>query len=128
MTLLARVVAAMRLQCESLVLNANGDPARLGEFGFPIVADDVQGFLGPLAGILAGLDWIAAHFPDVKYAVSVPADTVPAGRSCHSPHGGARGTQRHGRLRAIGREDASFGCSLARRDQTGFAPCAGHGR
>jgi molybdenum cofactor guanylyltransferase len=75
MSLLARVVAAMRPQCESLVLNANGDPARLGEFGFPIVADDVQGFPGPLAGILASLDWIAAHFPDVEYAVSVPADT-----------------------------------------------------
>jgi molybdopterin-guanine dinucleotide biosynthesis protein A len=75
MSLLARVVAAMRPQCEGLVLNANGDPARLGEFGFPIVADDVQGFLGPLAGILAGLNWIAAHFPDAEYAVSVPADT-----------------------------------------------------
>ena len=75
MSLLARVVTAMRPQCESLVLNANGDPARLGEFGFPIVADDVQGFPGPLAGILASLDWIAAHFPDVEYALSVPADT-----------------------------------------------------
>jgi molybdenum cofactor guanylyltransferase len=74
-TLLARVVAAMRLQCESHVLNANGDPARLAEFGLPIVADDVQGFLGPLAGILAGLDWIAAHRPDVECAVSLPADT-----------------------------------------------------
>ncbi len=65
MTILARVVAAMRPQCAGLVLSANGDPARLGEFGFPIVADDVQGFMGPLAGILAGLDWIAAHVPDV---------------------------------------------------------------
>lgn len=75
MTILARVAAAMRPQCAGLVLSANGDPARLGEFGFPIVADDVQGFMGPLAGILAGLDWIATHVPDVECAVSVPADT-----------------------------------------------------
>jgi molybdopterin-guanine dinucleotide biosynthesis protein A len=75
MTLLARVVAAMRPQCDGLVLNANGDPARLGRIALPVVGDDMQGFPGPLAGILAGLDWIAAHLPDIKDAVSVPADT-----------------------------------------------------
>jgi molybdenum cofactor guanylyltransferase len=73
-SLLARVIAAVRPQCEGLVMSANGDPARLGEFDFPIIADDVQGFKGPLAGILAGLDWIAAHFPDVELAISAPAD------------------------------------------------------
>src|SRR5450631_822255 len=74
-SLLARVIAALRPQCEGLVLSANGDPARLTDFGFPIAADDVQGFKGPLAGILAGLDWIARHFPDVEFAISAPADT-----------------------------------------------------
>src|SRR5208283_3134082 len=52
MTILARVAAAMRPQCAGLVLSVNGDPARLGEFDFPIVADDVRGFKGPLAGLL----------------------------------------------------------------------------
>jgi molybdopterin-guanine dinucleotide biosynthesis protein A len=74
-TILARVVAVMRLQCGGLVLNANGDPARFAAFGLPIVPDDLPGFLGPLAGILAGLDWIAAHHPKVLHAVSVPTDT-----------------------------------------------------
>ncbi len=74
-TILARVVAIMQPQCEGLVLNANGDPARLAEFGLPVVADDLPGFQGPLAGILAGLDWIASHHPDVASAVSVPTDT-----------------------------------------------------
>jgi molybdenum cofactor guanylyltransferase len=73
--LLARAVAALRPQCEGLVLSTNGDPERFAGFDLPIVADNVPGFMGPLAGILAGLDWIAAHRPDVASAISVPADT-----------------------------------------------------
>lgn len=74
-SLLERVIAAMMPQCAGLVLNANGDPARLAEFGLPVVADDVPGFKGPLAGVLAGLDWIAAHHPSVAFAVTAPTDT-----------------------------------------------------
>ncbi len=74
-SLLAHVIAALRPQCEGLVLSANGDPARFAGFGVPIVADDLPGFMGPLAGILAGLDWIATRRPDVHLAISVPADT-----------------------------------------------------
>ena len=74
-SLLAHAIAALRPQCEGLVLSANGDPERFAGFDLPVVADDVPGFKGPLAGILAGLDWIAAHRPDVALAISVPADT-----------------------------------------------------
>jgi molybdenum cofactor guanylyltransferase len=74
-SLLAHVIAALRPQCISLVLSANGDPARFAGFDVPVVADDVPGFRGPLAGILAGLEWIAARCPDVPLAISVPADT-----------------------------------------------------
>lgn len=74
-SILARVIAVMRPQCAGLVLNANGDPARLADLGLPLVGDDLPGFQGPLAGILAGLDWIAAHRPEISHAVSVPTDT-----------------------------------------------------
>ncbi|HEX3497364.1 MAG TPA: molybdenum cofactor guanylyltransferase MobA [Methylocella sp.] len=73
--LLAHAIAALQPQCEGLVLSANGDPERFAGFDLPVVADDVPGFMGPLAGILAGLDWIAARRPDVALAISVPADT-----------------------------------------------------
>jgi len=56
------------------VLNANGDPARFAETGLPVIPDDVPDFAGPLAGILAGLDWTAAHAPDIAYVASVPGD------------------------------------------------------
>ncbi len=74
-SLLERIIAVMRPQCAGLLLNANGDVARLDGFGLPVAADGVAGFKGPLAGILAGLDWIAVHYPGVAFAISVPTDT-----------------------------------------------------
>ena len=60
-TLLARVIARLTPQVDEMVLNANGDPARFADFGLPVVADTVEGFAGPLAGILAGMRWAAAR-------------------------------------------------------------------
>jgi molybdopterin-guanine dinucleotide biosynthesis protein A len=73
--LLAHVARRLEPQCAGVVLNANGDPARFARFDLPVVADDVEGFAGPMAGVLAGLDHVAAARPDVPFAVSVPADT-----------------------------------------------------
>jgi molybdopterin-guanine dinucleotide biosynthesis protein A len=73
-TILARIVAYVRPQLRRLVLNANGDPARFRSFGLPVVADSVEGFAGPLAGVLAGLDWAAANAPDCPWVASVPTD------------------------------------------------------
>jgi molybdenum cofactor guanylyltransferase len=73
-TILDRVLARLRLQCAALILNANGDPARFADTGLPVVADSVPDFAGPLAGILAGLDWAAAHEPGLADIVSVPGD------------------------------------------------------
>jgi molybdenum cofactor guanylyltransferase len=72
--LLDRVIARLRPQVDALVLNANGDPARFASFGLPAIADRVPGFAGPLAGVLAGLDWAAASRPDCPYVVSVATD------------------------------------------------------
>jgi molybdopterin-guanine dinucleotide biosynthesis protein A len=74
-TILARVIATMAQQCAGLVLNANGDPARFAAYGLPVIADSLAGFQGPLAGVLAGLDWVAANRPDLALAVSAPTDT-----------------------------------------------------
>ena len=73
-TILSRVLERMQPQCSRLVLNANGDPSRFAATGLPVIPDDVPDFAGPLAGILAGLDWTAAQAPDVPYVASVPGD------------------------------------------------------
>jgi molybdenum cofactor guanylyltransferase len=73
-TILERVIARLQPQCDGLVLNANGEPARFAKFGLPVIADSVANFPGPLAGILAGLDWAAANRPDVNWLLSAAAD------------------------------------------------------
>ena len=73
-TILARVIARLQQQCDGLVLNANGDPARFSSFGLPVIADGVADFPGPLAGILAALDWAAANRPEVSWMLSAAAD------------------------------------------------------
>jgi molybdopterin-guanine dinucleotide biosynthesis protein A len=73
-TILERVLDRLAPQCAALVLNANGDPARFADTGLPVVPDTVPGFVGPLAGILAGLEWAAQHAPAIADVVSVPGD------------------------------------------------------
>ena len=73
-TILDRVIARLQPQCDGLLLNANGDPARFAAFGLPVIPDGVADFPGPLAGILAGLDWAAANRPEVKWILSAAAD------------------------------------------------------
>ena len=112
--LLERVIERMRPQVETLVLNANGDPARFASFGLPVVPDSVPDYAGPLAGVLAGLDWTAEHRPDCclrrqrRNRCAVPAER---------PRVAARA--RHGkiwrgpRLRSVRRSAASGDRPLA---------------
>jgi molybdopterin-guanine dinucleotide biosynthesis protein A len=72
--ILARVIARLALQCDGLILNANGDPQRFASFGLPVIPDTVENFPGPLAGILAALDWAAAHRPDAGWILSAAGD------------------------------------------------------
>jgi molybdopterin-guanine dinucleotide biosynthesis protein A len=72
--LLDRVIERLRPQVAGLVLNANGDPARFAAYGLPVVADSIADYAGPLAGVLAGLDWTAANRPDCPMIVSVATD------------------------------------------------------
>jgi len=73
-TILERVIERLRPQCGRLVLNANSDPAAFADTGLTIVADSVPDYAGPLAGILAGLDWAARLAPKIEWVVSVPSD------------------------------------------------------
>lgn len=72
--ILDRVIERLEPQVAGLVLNANGDPSRFAFYGLPVVGDSVPDFAGPLAGILAGLDWTAEHRPDCPIVASVATD------------------------------------------------------
>jgi molybdopterin-guanine dinucleotide biosynthesis protein A len=73
--ILERIVARARPQTDGLLLNANGDPARFAAFGLPVAADVVEGFAGPLAGVLTGMEWAMAHRPDVAWIATIATDT-----------------------------------------------------
>jgi molybdopterin-guanine dinucleotide biosynthesis protein A len=72
--LLAHAIERLAPQVAALAINANGDPARFAAFGLPVVADSITGFAGPLAGVLAGMDWAAARDPACRWLVSVAGD------------------------------------------------------
>ena len=71
--LMDRVIARLRPQCAPLAINANGDPSRFAEFGLPVLPDGMPDYPGPLAGVLAGLDWAATL--GAEAIVTVAADT-----------------------------------------------------
>jgi molybdenum cofactor guanylyltransferase len=73
-TIIQRVIDRLSPQCERLIINANGDAGRFLSFGLPVVADNIEGFAGPLAGILAALDWAARQRPIPAWVVSAPGD------------------------------------------------------
>jgi molybdopterin-guanine dinucleotide biosynthesis protein A len=72
--ILAHIVERLRPQVTDLVLNANGDPARFADFGLPVAADTVEGYAGPLAGVLTGMEWTRRNRPDCAWVASVPTD------------------------------------------------------
>jgi len=81
-SLLARVETRLSPQVAGVALNANGDPARFADLGLPVIADSISGFAGPLAGVLAGLDWAAAQGADTIVTAAAdtpffPCDLVP---------------------------------------------------
>lgn len=80
--ILSRVIDRLAPQVGALALNANGDPERLARFGLPVIADSVDGFPGPLAGVLAGLDWAAEQGGETIVTAAAdtpffPCDLVP---------------------------------------------------
>ncbi|HET7210769.1 MAG TPA: molybdenum cofactor guanylyltransferase MobA [Methyloceanibacter sp.] len=73
--LLARIIERLKPQVSAMLISANGDPSRFAAFGLPVVADSIAGFAGPLAGVHAGLAWVEANHPGIRYAVTVATDT-----------------------------------------------------
>jgi molybdenum cofactor guanylyltransferase len=73
--ILDHVLERLAPQVDRIIINANGEPARLAGYGLPIVPDSVEGFAGPLAGVLAGMEWAARECPDANWIVTAATDT-----------------------------------------------------
>ena len=73
-TILDRVLACLSAQCARVAINANGDLSRFADTGAPVLPDEVTGFVGPLAGVLAGLDYLADNGAGIEWLLTVPGD------------------------------------------------------
>jgi len=73
--LIRHVLDRITPKVAALAINANGDPARFGEFGLPVITDTIPGYAGPLAGILAGMRWAQERHPQGTHIVTAAADT-----------------------------------------------------
>jgi molybdopterin-guanine dinucleotide biosynthesis protein A len=100
--ILAQVIDRAAPQLRALLLNANGDPARFAAFGLPVAADVVEGFAGPLAGVLTGMEWARAERPDCPWIATIATDTpfFPEDLVARL-------------LAAIGREGADLACAAS---------------
>ena len=72
--MLGHVIERLAPQIGRMAINANGDPARFARFGLPVVPDTIDGFVGPLAGVLAGMRWAAANTPEARWIASMSSD------------------------------------------------------
>jgi molybdenum cofactor guanylyltransferase len=72
--MLRHVIDRLAPQVSTTIINANGDPRRFAGFALPVVADTVEGFVGPLAGMLAGMRWSTSNAPDARWIVTAPGD------------------------------------------------------
>ena len=110
-TLLRRLIATAAPQVGPLVLNTNSDPALFRDYGLPIAPDVVDGYAGPLAGVLTGLEWAVANAPHCDWVASFASDAPFAPTDLVS------------RMRtALEREDSDMACaSSAGRDHPVFA-------
>lgn len=73
--LLKRVLVRLEPQVSSIIVNANGNPDRFSQWKKLVVADTIADFPGPLAGVLAAMEWAVEHQPQCNWIVSVPVDT-----------------------------------------------------
>jgi len=73
-SMMERIVERVRPQVEALLINANGDGDRFQPFGLPVKADVIEGFAGPLAGVLTGMEWAAENHPDAPWLASFATD------------------------------------------------------
>ena len=74
-TVLARLIARLSPGVGRMVLNTNGDPGLFAGLGLTVIADSLPDHPGPLAGILAALEWAAAQGSGTEWVVTVPCDT-----------------------------------------------------
>ena len=101
-TLLSHIIDAARPQVGPMVLNTNSVPSLFAEYALPVVHDVVDGYAGPLAGILTGLEWASRYAPNCKWVASFACDAPFVPKNLVEQL-----------RRAVCREGADMGCAAS---------------
>src|SRR5215468_7157342 len=72
--MLSHVIERLAPQVDRLIINANGEPQRFAAWSLPVVPDTIGGFVGPLAGVLAGMRWSLANAPTARWIATAAGD------------------------------------------------------
>ena len=72
--MMERIIERVREQVSTLIINANGDAERFADYGLEVTPDVIEGFAGPLAGVLTGLEWAAAKAPGIQWVATFATD------------------------------------------------------
>ncbi len=73
-SILSHTIERVQPQVDTLVLNANGPADRFSDFELEVIPDVIEGYAGPLAGILTGMEWVCENKPDCKWLATFPTD------------------------------------------------------
>lgn len=101
--ILDHILERARPQVGPMLLNANGDPSRFAHYGLPVRPDVIEGFAGPLAGILTGLEWAVDCQPECVWLASFACDAPFLPRDLVAKM-----------LQAVEEEDGQLACARSR--------------
>ena len=73
--MIAYAVKRLTPQTGTVIINANRDSMAYADYSCTVVPDTIEGFAGPLAGVLAGMEWARMNAPNAKWVATAAADT-----------------------------------------------------
>tara|TARA_B100001540_G_scaffold295697_1_gene296748 strand:- start:1055 stop:1708 length:654 start_codon:yes stop_codon:yes gene_type:complete len=70
-----RILESLQNQINNIIINNNDMSYQFKKYNLPIIEDKIKGYLGPLAGIHASLEWVSKNLKNIEWIVSIPGDT-----------------------------------------------------
>ena len=70
-----RILENLQNQINNIIINNNEMSYQFKKYNLPVIEDKIKGYLGPLAGIHASLEWVTKNLKNIEWIVSIPGDT-----------------------------------------------------
>ena len=70
-----RIFENLQNQVQKIIINSNDLENLFANYNVEVIKDSIKGFLGPLAGIHAALEWLTINEPHINWLITVPGDT-----------------------------------------------------